>query len=382
MRDNPRDVRVARARSHVEQIRRTWDPRGEQLRLQESRRFPSFSSSLRRVLGGLARRIKRIYYPARPEGRVPDGPAPLITSHEPAYLVAISSKGGRGRFETIGTVHDHLVGAVHQELGDLVSREEVDEYLKRDHYPIPATVDRENYHGERHFDWWLSGLTDYLLIKRKLGEHGAPLCAGDVVFELGCATGRVLRHFAIQEAQLDCWGADIKLRHIEWMRLFLPPHLRIFQNTILPGLPIEDNSVSLVTAFSVFTHIDELEFAWLAELRRILKPGGFLYATIHSERTWGLMRPGVEIYDALMTTQARNTDYQVSDSFLRGPMPKEKTVLYWGEAQNYNCNVFHSTSYIEREWGRFFDVEEVVPGGSFYQDVIMLRKGAKPAQRP
>ena len=54
------------------------------------------------------------------------------------------------------------------------------------------------------------------------------------------------------------------------MRLLGPTNLRIFQNTILPHLPIEDNSLSLVTAFSVFTHIDDLDLAWIAELRRIL----------------------------------------------------------------------------------------------------------------
>ena len=173
---------------------------------------------------------------------------------------------------------------------------------------------------------------------------------------------------------MDCWGADIKLRHIEWMRLFLPANLKIFQSTILPHLPIEDNSLSLVTAFSVFTHIDDLELAWLAEVRRILKPGGFFYATIHSERTWALMEPGVPIYDALIHMRSHIPDYNVSELFLRGPMPKEKTVFFWDTAQNYNCNVFHHLDYVKREWGRFFKIEEIIPGGSGYQDVVLLRK--------
>lgn len=304
------------------------------------------------------------------------GTEPLISSHNPAYLSAISIKGDKQPFEKMGSVHDYLGGKVHTDLTSLISREAIGQFLEKDAYPLPATIDRENYHGERHYDWWLSGLKDFLLIQKKLEEHGVPLTDGDSIFELGCASGRVLRHFAIQHQGLDCWGADIKLRHIEWMRLFLPANLKIFQNTILPHLPIEDNSLSLVAAFSVFTHIDDLELAWIGELRRILKPGSFLYASIHSERTWDLMKPGIPIYDALMHMRVHIPNYNVSESFLNGPMPREKTVLYWDNAQNYNCNVFHHTDYIKREWGRFFDVEEIIPCGSGYQDVVLLRKRA------
>ncbi len=274
----------------------------------------------------------------------------------------------------MGPVQEYLDGEVHTDLASVIPPGAIAQFLDRDTYRLPATSDRENYHGDRHYDWWLSGLKDFLLIQKRLEEHGAPLKAEDSVLELGCASGRVLRHFAIQRPDLHCWGADINLRHVEWMRLFLPANLRIFQNTILPHLPIEDNSLSLVTAFSVFTHIDDLDLAWIAELRRILKPGGFLYLTIHSEQTWQEMKPGVPIYDALLQMSAHIPDYDVSETFLRGPLPKDKTVLYWDVAQNYNSNVFHHTNYVRREWGRFFDVADIIPCGSGYQDVVLLQK--------
>ena len=302
------------------------------------------------------------------------GTEPLISSHNPAYLSAISIKGSRKPFEEMGSVSDYLEGEVHTDLTSLISSEAITQFLKKDSYRLPATSDRENYHGERHYDWWLSGLKDFLLIEKQLGAHGVALTHGDSVLELGCASGRVLRHFAIQRPELDCWGADIKLRHIEWMRLFLPSTLKIFHNTILPHVQMEDNSMSLVTAFSVFTHIDDFEFAWLAEVRRILKPDAFFYVTIHSERTWAMMKPGIPIYDALLHMRDHIPDYKVSESFLNGPLPREKTVLYWDNAQNYNCNVFHHTDYIKREWGRFFVVEEIIRCGSGYQDVVVLRK--------
>lgn len=298
----------------------------------------------------------------------------MISSHNPDYLTAISIKGDRQPLIPLGPAYDYLGTETHTDLSSLVTPESIDRIIQKDSYPLPATCDREGYHGERHYDWWLSGLKDFLQIQDKLAEHGATLKAGDRIFELGCASGRVLRHFAIQRPELECWGADIKLRHIEWMRKFLPPNLKIFHNTILPNLPLEDNSLALVAAFSVFTHIDDLEFAWLAEIKRILRPGAFFYASIHSERTWGLMKPGIPIHDALMHMRNHIPDYRVTEAFLQGAMPREKTVLYWDIAENYNSNVFHHTDYIRREWGRFFDVVEIIPCGSDYQDVVLLRK--------
>ena len=276
---------------------------------------------------------------------------PFISSHNPSYLTSISIKGDRQPLNPLGPARDYLGTEARTDLSSLTTPEAIGRFLESDTYPLPATADREGYHGERHFDWWLSGLKDFLQIQRKLNEHGAKLEVGDEIFDLGCASGRVLRHFAIQRPDLDCWGADIKLRHIEWVRMFLPPNVKIFHNTILPHLPLEDNSLSLVTAFSVFTHIDDLELAWLAEIRRILKPGAFFYVSIHSERTWERMKPGIPIYDALIQMRGHITDYQVSEAFLKGKMPREKTVLYWDTAENYNSNVFHHTDYIRREWG-------------------------------
>ena len=66
----------------------------------------------------------------------------------------------------------------------------------------------------------------------------------------------------------------------------MPMGLRVFLNGFAPPLPLPDAHFDVVTAFSVFTHIDELDSPWLLELRRILKPGGLLDATIHDETTW------------------------------------------------------------------------------------------------
>lgn len=190
------------------------------------------------------------------------------------YLSSIAIRGNDSVFDSIGPVSKHLNGEVHSDILTVYPNININSLISRDSYNLPATQDRELYHGERHYDWWLSGLLDYLKITSVMDKYGKPLKAGDAFYEMGCASGRVLRHFAAQPGGLNVWGSDINNRHIEWMRLNLPENIKIFQNTILPQLPMESNSIDVACAFSVFTHIDDLDFAWLCEIRRVLKKGG------------------------------------------------------------------------------------------------------------
>ena len=63
-------------------------------------------------------------------------------------------------------------------------------------------------------------------------------------------------------------------------------------NTAFPSLPLSDQYFDLVTAYSVFTHINETEISWLLELRRILKIGGIACITIHNDDFWLRMPDG------------------------------------------------------------------------------------------
>lgn len=239
----------------------------------------------------------------------------------------------------------------------------------RDAYPIPATKDREYYNGEYHLNWWLSGLHDFENIQRSCERHGVELKR---YFELGCASGRVVRHAACQSTA-EIWCADINARHIEWVRQFLPKRIKALHNTVYPALPLEPNQFDLVSAFSVFTHIDDLEMMWLAELRRIIRPGGLAYVTFCSDQTWENHRSGW-MTDVFLPMADRIRDYDVSREWLDRPMPQDKVVLWWQGRDVYNSSVFHTHKYVQEEWGRYFDVIEIVPEGHDYQDVAILRK--------
>jgi SAM-dependent methyltransferase len=286
----------------------------------------------------------------------------------------ISLDGRPGPFENVRPVGELADRALWEPFDNLPLTRPLAECIKRDPYPLPATADREGYHGERHYEHWMSGLRDFANVVARLAAHDITLPPGSPVLDFGCASGRVLRHFLCQGENLDLWGADINRRNVEWVRRFLAPTVRIFQSTVLPHLPVEDNSFSLVYAFSVFTHIDEFELAWLLELRRLLKPGGVAYLTLHTDHTWNIMSPKLTIYHALMNLREHLPELNLRPEMFREPMPAERFVAAARTATVYNVNIFHTTEYIRSTWGRFFEILDIHREGAGYQDAVVLRK--------
>ena len=241
-----------------------------------------------------------------------------------------------------------------------------------DRFPIPATKDREHYHGDMHAAWWLSGRTDMLAMRaaaERVGVDFDHMC----YYEMGCASGRVVRHL-LNETQAEVWCSDLNARHVEWVRRYLGVRVKAFNNTALPILPLESGTVDMVAAFSVFTHIDDLEAQWLLELRRILRPGGLAYITVCTEDTWEQYKSGW-IKNTFMPLADQITDYRIDDSLFSGPLPNEKTVFWWPlRGGVYNSSVFHSKDYIQNLYGRFFDIVDIIRNGHAYQDVLLLRK--------
>lgn len=252
------------------------------------------------------------------------------------------------------------------------------QHLRDDPQPIPAPEDRERYFGEDHLAYWLTGLGDYLLLKRIADDLGRPLGDGQRLLDFGCASGRVLRHAVTQDPGVEACGVDLGRQNVEWARR----HLRapVLQGTTIPVLPFEDATFDVMYAGSVFTHIDDFEEAWLAELRRVLKPGGFALITFHPERIWADMQSNPEhVVRQTVTSSPTRLDppgvAPVTAETFAGPMPGERLVFTNLAWPVNNTNVIHSHSWIRERWGRLWAVEKLIPachGG--HQDGAVLRK--------
>jgi len=265
----------------------------------------------------------------------------------------------------VGTAGENAGGEVHERrLRELASTVEVGAYVARDSLPLPAASDREGYYGDRHFEYWLSGLDDYLKVKASLGG-GLSLGDGIRVLDFGGASGRVARHFALQGGARVAL-CDVNVNNVDWVSRHLDP-IDAFKNSAVPHLPLDDASLDAVTAFSVFTHVDVDELAWLHELRRVLRPGGWLYVTIHDEHTWSVL-PDTFVFRVLRDHEEFRRLY-VSDE-----LPDERLVFDYSSEEVYHCNVFHSHAYVRRAWGRFLEIEDVVPGRHGYQAAVVMRR--------
>jgi SAM-dependent methyltransferase len=192
---------------------------------------------------------------------------------------------------------------------------------------------------------------------------GRPLASFESVLDLGCGCGRVLRWLAEGPGGPRLTGSDISAEAIAWDRANLP-FARFDVNGAEPPLPYEEGAFDLVIAISLVTHLTEaLQLAWLAEMKRVLRPGGLILISVQNEHTaaWRLMPD--EFTRFATTGQAYLV---VQPGGLHG-LPE------------FYQDAFHSRSYVETVWARLFGLRAYVRNGPLYmQDLVVLEKAADP----
>ncbi len=265
--------------------------------------------------------------------------------------------------------------------GDQVSfrvADEITDKVGADPHPLPMPVDREGYGAAEHsVGYWAGGRSDLKNVVDAIDRHGPNRDASDQLklLDFGCATGRVLRHaLADPSDQFDCWGCDFAPANVDWVKRYLPGDIKVFLNTAIPHLPFPDGFFDVVTAFSVFTHIDELEDAWLLELRRITAPDGLLYITVHNDATWRTVKDRPKARAALLRSSEQAESLTGDRSIFDSPMTQDRLVLRMSESDIYNCNVWVTDAYIRETWARYFEVVDIADNAHLtYQSVVLLK---------
>jgi ubiquinone/menaquinone biosynthesis C-methylase UbiE len=241
------------------------------------------------------------------------------------------------------------------------SNEEMHDRIRKDTIPIPHDLNREGYAPGADLSYWLSGYRDY----RKLQDLAAKYdIRGGRYFDFGGSTGRVFRQFAIQTDAWDVWSCDFKISSVEFNLKYFPSKVRVFLNTSFPSLPLPDQYFDLISAYSVFTHINETETGWLLELRRTLRVGGIACFSIHNNDTWPTRNKTM-----------RDTFEKFRPDIANEPtLPEGKTVVTFREDDPYNCHAFHSDTHIRQNWGRFFEICEIQPLFCGNQAMVVCRR--------
>ena len=203
--------------------------------------------------------------------------------------------------------------------------------------------------------WYLeSGRRAAAAIEEALARHGVELAAVGSLLDFGCGCGRVIRNWHGLDG-VEVHGADYNERLVEWCAANLG-FARFAVNGLRPPLPYEDGSFGLVYALSVLTHLPAgLQDAWLAELRRVLAPGGLLLVSTH----------GAAYRERLAPDELRAFD------------AGEMVVRRGGVAGTNWCTVFHPEPYVRDRVADGLALLEFAPEGARgnpRQDLTVLQK--------
>lgn len=179
------------------------------------------------------------------------------------------------------------------------------------------------------------------------------------VLDWGCGCGRVLRYFH-DVPGCRVVGADIDADNLAWCRANLP-FAEYVTVPLHPPTPLPADGFDLAFGLSVFTHLKEPDqFEWLAELARVVRPGGVVLVTYHGEAAVATSRLPKRLYQRLHRTgflDLANVQYDAD-------LPE----------QNYYRDTFHTDAYIRREWAKHFEVVDLLPMWIGSQDLAVLRR--------
>lgn len=233
--------------------------------------------------------------------------------------------------------------------------------------------------GTNRETFYASGRQSVHDINAALGVVGTRLDQYSSILDFGCGCGRILLWLSDLGEGCTLHGVDIDERAIRWADENIP-WARFKVNQPLPPFDYPDQHFDLVFNHSVFTHIDEsYQDQWLAELRRVTKPGGHVLLTVHGEAAFAEFESNVARAggDARWMREALGRDgilFLKDDPFVGGPFP------------DFYHSTFHAPWYVFAHWGRFFSVRAYLPRRSLnFQDFVLLERtvdGASVSQAP
>lgn len=177
------------------------------------------------------------------------------------------------------------------------------------------------------------------------------------ILDFGCGCGRIIREFHKSFIHGKFYGTDIDQEAIVWCRQNISQIGEFVTNEELPPLPFDDEFFDFVYSISVFTHLPEdMQFAWLDELRRVTKLGGYLLLTTHGDEPF----PGGP---ERIHKKFRETGFHYSRGAGMQGLP------------DFYQTTFHTEAYIRRQWSQFFEIIMIKKKGiGGRQDLILCKR--------
>jgi 2-polyprenyl-3-methyl-5-hydroxy-6-metoxy-1,4-benzoquinol methylase len=224
-----------------------------------------------------------------------------------------------------------------------------------DGLPLPPAYLRMLVAGTAETKWFLhGGQMAVQNIGDALARVGKTIEDFDAILDFGCGCGRVTRQWA-SVRRPKVYGTDYNPTLLNWCKHNLP-FAQFALNASDPPLPFNPQQFDFVYALSVFTHLPEAaQFAWMDEMLRVIKPGGYLLFSTHGENYLKTLEPD-EV-----------TQFQAGKLVSRFTQHKGTNL----------CSVFHPESYTRAALTRGFEMAAFVPRGAVsngYQDLNLFHK--------
>ncbi|MCI4679985.1 class I SAM-dependent methyltransferase [Rhodoblastus acidophilus] len=194
-----------------------------------------------------------------------------------------------------------------------------------------------------------------------LGKLNSP-----AILDWGIGVGRVaipLKRVLCPDARVI--GVDVDQVNAKWC-MDNCPDIESSCSDFFPPLEIQSASIDLVYGISVMTHLTEgAQYAWLKELRRILRPGGICILSTHGE--YAFLQHTEASKSRLVMQQLSSIG--ISDLLLDnnlGPLLAMK---------NYYRGTFQTKSQILSQWSKYMNIIAYYPAClDLFQDIVVLQK--------
>lgn len=223
--------------------------------------------------------------------------------------------------------------------------------------PVPSKDLQVRVAGAYYPAFFEDGKTMFRDMQEILGRHRLGFADFNSILDFGCGCGRLLIPLSFLADARKLSGTDIDPEPIAWLKSNYPDFKNLDANGHAPPTNYAPGEFDFVYGISIFTHLPEdMQHAWLAELSRIIRPGGHGIFTTHGENHFihlperdrtKLMEKGFH-YSDLGATEGLPDFYRAS---------------------------FQTPDYVKREWTRYFDVLAIYPKGiGQNQDAVLVRK--------
>jgi ubiquinone/menaquinone biosynthesis C-methylase UbiE len=187
-------------------------------------------------------------------------------------------------FADLGAVEERRHGSVEERFLTEVPADRYPPYYRQkfhfqtDGYLSSASAERYDHQVEVLFGGGAAAMRRQALVpmKRALTEHRAAGCKARSLLDIACGTGRFLREIKTNYPRLHVTGLDLSPHYLAVARRELSPWSRVrLVEAAAEAMPFADAEFDVVTCIYLFHELPiQIRRAVVAEVRRVLKPGG------------------------------------------------------------------------------------------------------------